>query len=126
MRRAQPRMRRSIAALSPTTNPSPTVCRNRIVGYAQSELDSRTQTANAVPSTHVRNCIRLQAAYTNLLAAAHGRDGPCHDEARNPSASGGGGVQVGHVLQMTGRARLVDLRARVENRVGVPGLRSAR
>ena len=57
MRRAKPRIRRSIAALRPTRNPRPTVCMNRIVGYAQSELDSRTQMLNRVFSTDARKCI---------------------------------------------------------------------
>ena len=39
----------SMTALAPTTMPRPTVCSVRMVGYAQSEGDSRVQVASAVP-----------------------------------------------------------------------------
>src|SRR5262249_9041679 len=50
-------MRRSMATLRPTRKPSPTVCMKRIVGYAHSELDSRTHAPNALFSSDASNGI---------------------------------------------------------------------
>src|SRR6185295_8536642 len=59
MRRAKPSIRRSTAVFIPTRKPRPTVCAKRIVGYAQSELDSRTHEPSALFSTLSRNCMFL-------------------------------------------------------------------
>src|SRR5262249_6712648 len=47
----------SIAILAPTNTPRPTVCANKIVGYASSESDSRTHVAKPLCSMTVRKCM---------------------------------------------------------------------
>src|SRR5271165_7099795 len=55
---AKPRMRRPSEAFKPATNPMPTVCRDRIAGNAQTEVDSRIQVLKVVASSQTKKeCI---------------------------------------------------------------------
>src|ERR1700681_2259199 len=53
----KPSTRISMAAVKPTRIPRPSVCRNRIVGYAHTDSDSRIHTAGPVVLSHVRRLI---------------------------------------------------------------------
>src|SRR5262249_1542336 len=55
---ATPRIRRSIATLTPTRNARPTVCRNSTVGYAQIVGASRTHVPKPLCSSDERTCMR--------------------------------------------------------------------
>src|SRR5262245_22667764 len=52
---AAPRIRAASAALIPAARPIPTVWHDRIVGNANTEGDSRTQTLSEVDSSQTRN-----------------------------------------------------------------------
>src|SRR3984893_8166529 len=56
----KPSTRISMAAVKPTRMPRPSVCRNRIVGYAHTDSDSRIHTAGPVVLSHVRRLMSMR------------------------------------------------------------------
>src|SRR5204863_8066552 len=70
---AAPRIRKAIAALMPADNPIPTVWQERIVGKAKTVGAPRTQSLNAVDSTHAvkwRSCCTSGPRYHRIQEAA--------------------------------------------------------
>src|SRR5262245_14356288 len=51
----KPSNRRSMTMLAPTRNPSPSVWRNKTVGYAHTDVDSRTHVEKPLCSSLERN-----------------------------------------------------------------------